>query len=275
MYGFLYVTVNLITGKRYIGKCSYKDTGAWRTYIGSGTRLKADIEKYGRNHFFRTILKEYETEEELNKAEDDLIKLLDAVNDENFYNAANGGAMPTGIKWTKERYETMPEKIKNAFTDERKAAYSKRMKENNPNADGKASRGRVYSDEIRKQMSERQKGKTGLKGELNPMFGKRGVLNPNYGSTRVDRRLSELHKQHISEGKKGLQNGKNVRAVVCEETGILYESTRLAANAMGVDGSVLSRAARGIKETCKGYHWHVATDEEIRKYIVEKQEQAI
>ena len=270
MYGFLYVTVNLITGQRYIGKCSYKESGTWRTYLGSGTRLKKDIEKYGRNHFFRIILKDYETEEELNKAEEDIILFFDAKNDKNFYNAANGGKYPTGIKWTEERYDAMPQKIREAFTDERKKEYSERMKANNPNKNGNSFKGKHHTEETKEYFRKMNTGKPGLKGELNPMFGKRGVLNPNYGTSRVDRRLSELQKQNMSEAKKGFGNGKNAHAVVCEETGQLYESIHLAAQAMNVDGSVMSRAVRGIKKTCKGYHWHIATDEEINEYIKQK-----
>lgn len=273
MYGFLYVTVNLITGRRYIGKCSYKNTETWRTYIGSGSELLKDVKTYGRNHFFRTILKEYQTKEELNKAEKDLIELLNATEDESFYNLAKGGDNNGGMKWSEEQYKTIPDKISASYTEERRKEYSKRMKENNPNANGKSSKGRVCSEAAKQRMSEAQKGHPGMPGELNPMFGKRGVLNPNYGTIRVDKRLSELHKNHISESKTGLKNGKNVKAVVCNETNVLYESINLAAKAIGVDSAGISKAIKDKSRKSGGYHWHIATDEEIASYIKSKKSQ--
>lgn len=43
-YGFIYITTNLINGKKYIGqKKGYNDT-----YLGSGKILKLAIKKYGR-----------------------------------------------------------------------------------------------------------------------------------------------------------------------------------------------------------------------------------
>lgn len=79
MYGYIYKTTNLLTGKFYIGKKSYlhkkkrkltkKELAAittkgrkpvykieyvdsdWKNYFGSSLELKADIEKYGKENF--------------------------------------------------------------------------------------------------------------------------------------------------------------------------------------------------------------------------------
>lgn len=81
MYGYIYQTINLKTGKFYIGKKAYKhkirkklskkkrkgtrkrietvykDSG-WQDYYGSSEELKKDIELLGKENFKVTHLKE-------------------------------------------------------------------------------------------------------------------------------------------------------------------------------------------------------------------------
>ena len=56
-YGFVYITTNLINGKRYIGRCKFDTTrpNAWKTYLGSGVALKLAVKKYGRQNFKKVI----------------------------------------------------------------------------------------------------------------------------------------------------------------------------------------------------------------------------
>jgi len=88
MYGFIYLTTNIINNKKYIGMC--KNTHR-EGYLGSGKLLKCAIEKYGKENFTRIILQECQTFEELSQAEEYWIKFYDAVNDDNFYNLTSGG----------------------------------------------------------------------------------------------------------------------------------------------------------------------------------------
>lgn len=48
-YGYVYVTTNLLTGKRYCGK--HKSSSFDESYLGSGLLLKQDITQYGVKHF--------------------------------------------------------------------------------------------------------------------------------------------------------------------------------------------------------------------------------
>jgi group I intron endonuclease len=88
MYGFIYLTTNRITGKKYIGMC--KNTHC-NGYLGSGKLLKRAIRKYGRENFDRTILQECETFEKLSKSESYWIKFYNAVESFGFYNLVDGG----------------------------------------------------------------------------------------------------------------------------------------------------------------------------------------
>lgn len=90
VFGFVYVTENLVNGKRYIGqrKCRRRDD---RTYIGSGSALRHAIAKYGRDSFFRTTLQRCGSAEDLNLAEIAWIAQEDAVSSSGYYNIDVGG----------------------------------------------------------------------------------------------------------------------------------------------------------------------------------------
>lgn len=91
MYGFIYITTNLINGKRYIGQKKYDKEGTWKNYLGSGTYLKRAIEKYGKDNFSKEIVEECESKEKLDEREIYWISFYNAVDSDNFYNIASGG----------------------------------------------------------------------------------------------------------------------------------------------------------------------------------------
>jgi group I intron endonuclease len=85
-YGFVYETINLINGMKYIGKCIYSRQNNWRTYLGSGLYLKRAIRKYGKENFERRILAIAYSDEQLNSLEELFIRKFDAVNSPIYYN---------------------------------------------------------------------------------------------------------------------------------------------------------------------------------------------
>lgn len=87
---YVYETCNLITNRKYIGYCS-KTPDNSKSYLGSGKVLNSAIKKYGKENFRKTILKEFETENEARLYEEYLIELNDAINDSMYYNLAKGG----------------------------------------------------------------------------------------------------------------------------------------------------------------------------------------
>lgn len=88
MYYTIYKTTNLINGKFYIGKHQTKnlDDG----YMGSGKRLKRSIAKYGLENFKKEILYIFETEDEMNAKEKELVT-EEFCQRENTYNLCEGG----------------------------------------------------------------------------------------------------------------------------------------------------------------------------------------
>lgn len=102
-YGFIYITTNMVNGKRYLGQKSFNYGGSWRTYLGSGKIFKDALEKYGVENFSRNIICFCFSADDLNKAEYDLSVFLNVVEDDNWYNLCYGGGVPRGFHMPKER----------------------------------------------------------------------------------------------------------------------------------------------------------------------------
>lgn len=109
MFGYVYITTNLVNGKRYIGKRSLPEFDV--NYLGSGKLLKRAIKKYGKDNFKCEVIKWCETEEELNNSERYYIKEYNAQKSDMFYNISEGGDwgnVTNGM--TKEEYEAWKSK---------------------------------------------------------------------------------------------------------------------------------------------------------------------
>ena len=88
-YGFVYITTNLINGKKYIGQKKY--INGWKEYLGSGVHLKNAIKKYGKENFSKDIIQIGYSKEELNELEVKLIKKYNSVESDEYYNISEGG----------------------------------------------------------------------------------------------------------------------------------------------------------------------------------------
>lgn len=102
-FGFLYVVLNIKNKKLYIGKKHYKGrrnrkngtyyevNNKWEFYTSSSKYVNQDIEKYKIENFVFILLKNYEDDESLAKAEEDMQIELNVLhskigNDYLFYN---------------------------------------------------------------------------------------------------------------------------------------------------------------------------------------------
>lgn len=90
-YGFIYITTNLINGKKYIGQKKIDNNSRWKSYLGSGVHLKNAILKYGKENFKREIIDYADTMEELDELEVYYIDKYNAVDSEEYYNKVRGG----------------------------------------------------------------------------------------------------------------------------------------------------------------------------------------
>lgn len=99
--GYIYITKNLIDGRKYIGQhhSRYFDS----SYLGSGKILKQAIDKYGRENFTTEILEWCASDDELAEKEKSWIGKANAVESREYYNILPGG--PGGsIVWRNESH---------------------------------------------------------------------------------------------------------------------------------------------------------------------------
>ncbi len=87
MYGYVYLTTNLINGKKYIGLHKSKELDT--SYYGSGKLIKRALNKYGLENFKLEILETCDTHDELIAAELRHISNNDASESDDYYNIMN------------------------------------------------------------------------------------------------------------------------------------------------------------------------------------------
>lgn len=89
MYGYIYMTTNILNNKKYIG-CKKSNKFLGNKYLGSGTLIRKAISKYGKENFEVKLLEECNSFEELADKEIYWISYYNAVNDNSFYNLSVG-----------------------------------------------------------------------------------------------------------------------------------------------------------------------------------------
>ncbi len=187
----IYKTTNLINGKFYIGKTTQNKSN----YLGSGIIIKQAISKYGSENFKRETLQECYSIEELNEAEQYWISEMKAI--ELGYNISTGGDGGDNFK-NHPNMDEIRRKISETskgriWSDERKKEKSERM-----SGAGNFNYGKKFSSEHRRKLSESHKGL--LSGEKSPNYGKKLPLEirQKISETLKGRKLPESQKNKIA-----------------------------------------------------------------------------
>lgn len=114
----IYMTTNLVNGKKYVGRCS-KDLNWKAGYIGSGKLLKQAVLKYGLENFKREILEELPDTAALREAidlEKSWLLKLECKNSPDFYNMSdNTGGMGAGDKHSENTKEKIKESMRKLY----------------------------------------------------------------------------------------------------------------------------------------------------------------
>lgn len=174
MYGYIYITTNLVNGKQYIGR---KTSPIFvETYKGSGVGIKKAIKKYGIENFQVKILKWCSSYEELVESETYYIKLYDAVNNPNYYNQSYGG------------YD---EGFCVGENNIAKTEYAKQI-------NSEKHKGKKMSEEFKQKQSELHKGKpSGMLGHQHSDETKKRISEASKNQKHTaerDKKVSENHK---------------------------------------------------------------------------------
>lgn len=192
MYYTIYQVKNLINSKIYIGKHQTEDLDDG--YMGSGKHLKRAIKKYGIENFEKTVLFVYETEEEMNNKEKEIVT-EDFCKRKDTYNICEGGKGGFGYinenglnigNLNNDGSETHKKRSSRSYlgwSDENREKNLMRMKEFA--SKNKFKKGCPYAEEMRKKARDRirelkQANLIGKRyGDKNSAYGKMWVFNEN------------------------------------------------------------------------------------------------
>lgn len=264
----IYCIENSVNRKKYVGQA--KDIEKrWETHKAElrrgahyNTHLQAAWDKYGEQSFAFYILELCDVES-LSERETFYINSLSSF--ENGYNMTQGGEGTRGHHHTEEHKNKMRELFKGrVFSDE----TLKRMSEAGKGREQKQTesriagykvvaeklKGRPFSEEHRKRLSEAHKGK--------PTWNKGMKFSPEehamYGKHHSDSTKEKIGNANRGRKRTEEQRLKCARPVSCVETGEIFPSITDAAKAYGVSIYAISNVLRGKAKTCQKRHWRYA-----------------
>ncbi len=195
MYGYIYLTINTINNKKYVGQHA-SSSEVLDGYIGSGTLLQKDIKILGKENFICSILKSADSAEELDTLEIEFIKEF-RNNQENLYNLTDGGERGTvGYIMSEESKRKIGEASKgHTLSIKIKKLISKKARESWRNLETRlAHKNRIYSSV---PFSVREKIRI-------------GVLKRAYVFTEKDRKL-------IGDAARRFRTGKHLSEITREK----------------------------------------------------------
>jgi group I intron endonuclease len=220
-YHFIYKTTSLITGKYYIGMHSTNNLNDG--YLGSGTRLRRVINKYGEENFIRDILEFCGSREELKKREGEIVTLneIAKVDCMNIQLGGEGGGTKESanatnkIIWGEKREESLKRVTKHMKKlwddgDFRKKAL-KNLEWDRKN----------HSEETKKLMSRQRKG-NGI-GEENSQYGtcwvtrdgeNKKIKNEDLGRFLLEGWKKGRQTSIISNNKLTIENVKEIKRLL-------------------------------------------------------------
>lgn len=151
IYYTIYKVTNKINGKFYIGK--HQTSNINDSYYGSGRNIVKAIKKYGKENFYKEILFVFDTEQEMNSKEKEILTEEFISSDKN-YNLGIGGEGGPHFKGRTHSPKTK-EKLKNL-------ARGKKLPEEAKNKISAAHKGKITSQETKDKISASRK-KSNLK----------------------------------------------------------------------------------------------------------------
>lgn len=152
MFGYIYITTNLINGKSYIGK---KVSPVFvPNYYGSGLYLMRALKKYGTENFDAQMLCTADNRTELEILEIDFISRLNCCFDDRYYNINSGG---TGFGVGETNHMTKKE-YKEKYSKMLSGSNNPMYKSGERGIHPKGMLGKKHTIEARRKMGESQIG---------------------------------------------------------------------------------------------------------------------
>lgn len=157
MYGYIYLILNKVNGKTYIGQHKSSKLYNEDSYMGSGTYLQSAKNKYGIENFEKFLICYAESKEQLDKQE---IFWIEEYKNRGKaeYNLTKGGHSFSSTPWNKGLKTSEDTRKKNS--DAHKGNHYRKGKPCSKEAKKKISdynKGKIVSEETRKKLSEATK----------------------------------------------------------------------------------------------------------------------
>jgi len=162
-YYTIYKTINLINNMIYIGKHETKDIDD--IYFGSGTYLLNAINKYGKKHFKKEILYIFESKEEMDAMEAEIVDEV-FISRLDTYNIICGGT--GGFSFVNEQLKNNPD-----YADWRSKKMSALHKLGKFKYDN--FKGKKHTEESKKKIGKANS--ISQKGSKNSQYGKAWIYN--------------------------------------------------------------------------------------------------
>lgn len=235
-YGFIYITTNLINGKKYLGQRKFYRN--WQEYLGSGKSLLYAIRKYGKENFVRNIVCICNSLAELNQAEHDISVFLNVVESSDWYNLKYGGDSMEGYSPPPE----VREKISRA--NKGKPAPNK---------------GIPMSEEAKRKQREVQSGeKSAWYGRKHTEETKQKIRNKKIGTQASQETKNKMSQQR--QGKNNYDAKQIVQLTMDGEFIRDWEYLRQAAKELNISESGICQCCRKQRRFANGYRWMYATE---------------
>lgn len=229
----IYLVKNTVNGKCYVGQTRYTLQERWANHCSKNsgcTALKNAICKYGKDAFQLTVIDTATDENELDEKERYWIEKLNTLAP-NGYNLKTGGER---VRFTEEvRNKLRKANLGKSHSAESRKAVSESMKEqwkNGTRTGHKVSEKSRYT--LKNYVLENGAWNKGLPKEQQPKFGK-----PVRKSVKMQ--IAETLSVPI----------------MCLETGIIYPSSKVASELLGLHQANISKCLHGERERTGGYHW--------------------
>lgn len=259
----VYLRTNTVNGKQYVGQANdFKQREQDWKYDSrySGGVIDKARAKYGIDNFKTDILKECQTQEDLNFWEQYYIKELN-TKVPNGYNLTDGGEGCSGYHHTEEEIKKAVESWKKSYNplhhsmkrEEVRKKVSETLKERFKNKENHPNYGKHRSKETKRKLSEN-----------NPKY----FLGKHHSET-TKKKMSETHNREDVKKKNRLNQPtrKEVYQYTLDEEFVRkYDSIAEAAKSLGCTVSEISRCCEGgyfdktrgkwrNVKTARGYKW--------------------
>lgn len=260
MYGYIYKTTNLITGKIYVGQ-KKSDKFLAEKYLGSGKRLREAINKYGEENFKVELIEEINSSELMDIREIYWISYYNATNGDIGYNLSEGGNVNRTMVgennpfYGKHHNEEAKAKMKEAH---KHRIYRKHTEEEKLKI-GLRHKGKIVSEKTKQKLSENAKN--------NPNYGMKGKHFTEEAKKKIS--IAKLGKHTKASGTIYVTNDINEIRVSADELQKYLDNGWHRGRKKFTDEACknISKGHKGQKAHNKGKIW--VTDGIHNKFIFE------